>query len=499
MPLDPERLGDDRARPVRRGFSDEYGSWKIICISRRSGRSARLRPVRDVLPVVDDLAARRLEQARDEPRRRRLPAAGSRRRARASRRARSRTRRRRRRAPAPLAAEEHAAGIGKCLTRSRTARSGARRVAAPRRSLDGHRSRPRGRRLSRPCPRAQLGADLRRRTGRWQATRWPAPRREERRAPSLRQIGITYGQRGWKGQPLGDVRSGSAACPRSGAGARRAEVVERSGSTGAGPTCTGARARRGSPVSGPCSTTRPAYITATSSAVSAITPRSCVMSTTAVPSSCWSVADQLEDLRLDGDVERRRRLVGDQDAPGRGRAPSRSSRAAASRRRARAGSCRAGSAGFGIPTARQRLERARPGGLLATLARAPGSPRRSASRSCRAGGATRAGPGRSSRRACRGRGGARRPGARAGRRRRGGPRPSIVAFGSRVRPITVSAVTLLPEPGLADDAERAAALDRERDAVDRVHDAVSRLETTRAGRGSRAGATQYRTRGSRNA
>ena len=24
---------------VRRGFSDEYGSWKIICISRRSGLS----------------------------------------------------------------------------------------------------------------------------------------------------------------------------------------------------------------------------------------------------------------------------------------------------------------------------------------------------------------------------------------------------------------------------------------------------------------------------
>ena len=25
---------------VRRGFSDEYGSWKIICISRRSGLSS---------------------------------------------------------------------------------------------------------------------------------------------------------------------------------------------------------------------------------------------------------------------------------------------------------------------------------------------------------------------------------------------------------------------------------------------------------------------------
>ena len=26
---------------VLRGFSDEYGSWKIICMSRRSGLSSR--------------------------------------------------------------------------------------------------------------------------------------------------------------------------------------------------------------------------------------------------------------------------------------------------------------------------------------------------------------------------------------------------------------------------------------------------------------------------
>ncbi len=61
-----------------------------------------------------------------------------------------------------------------------------------------------------------------------------------------------------------------------------------------------------------CSTTRPAYITTTSSQVSATTPRSCVISRTLMPSSRCSERQQLEDLGLDRDVERGRRLVGDQ-------------------------------------------------------------------------------------------------------------------------------------------------------------------------------------------
>ena len=52
-----------------RGFSDEYGSWKIICISRRSGRSVPLRQTRDVLPVEADRARGRVEQPQDQPRR----------------------------------------------------------------------------------------------------------------------------------------------------------------------------------------------------------------------------------------------------------------------------------------------------------------------------------------------------------------------------------------------------------------------------------------------
>ena len=62
----------------------------------------------------------------------------------------------------------------------------------------------------------------------------------------------------------------------------------------------------------PCSATRPAYMTRTSSATSATTPRSWVMMMIAEPNSRLQVHDQVEDLGLDGDVERGGRLVGDQ-------------------------------------------------------------------------------------------------------------------------------------------------------------------------------------------
>ena len=51
----------------------------------------------------------------------------------------------------------------------------------------------------------------------------------------------------------------------------------------------------------------------TRDAVSATTPRSCVMSRIDVPNFCCSSREQLEDLRLDRDVERGRRLVGDDE------------------------------------------------------------------------------------------------------------------------------------------------------------------------------------------
>src|SRR3712207_5900907 len=54
---------------VLRGFSDEYGSWKIICISRRSGLSspceslAMSRPSQGIDPPGDEPCGRRLAAA----------------------------------------------------------------------------------------------------------------------------------------------------------------------------------------------------------------------------------------------------------------------------------------------------------------------------------------------------------------------------------------------------------------------------------------------------
>ena len=62
---------------------------------------------------------------------------------------------------------------------------------------------------------------------------------------------------------------------------------------------------------GACSTMRPAYITATRSQISAMTPRSCVIAD-AHPVVALKVAQKRQDLSLDGHVECGRRLVGDQ-------------------------------------------------------------------------------------------------------------------------------------------------------------------------------------------
>ena len=64
---------------------------------------------------------------------------------------------------------------------------------------------------------------------------------------------------------------------------------------------------------GPASTIRPCCITATSSAILRTMPRSWVMNSIAMPSLAWSSFEQFEDLRLHRDVERGRRLVGDEE------------------------------------------------------------------------------------------------------------------------------------------------------------------------------------------
>ena len=63
----------------------------------------------------------------------------------------------------------------------------------------------------------------------------------------------------------------------------------------------------------PVSMNMPPYITCTRSHMPATTPRSCVIRISAVSRLGDERAQQVEDLRLDRHVERRRRLVGDQE------------------------------------------------------------------------------------------------------------------------------------------------------------------------------------------
>ena len=74
------------------------------------------------------------------------------------------------------------------------------------------------------------------------------------------------------------------------------------------------------------------------------------MNSIAMPRLACRSFSSVEDLRLHGDVERGRRLVGDEQVGLGWRAPWRSSRAGAGRRRAGADRRRAGSAGSGMPT-----------------------------------------------------------------------------------------------------------------------------------------------------
>ena len=80
----------------------------------------------------------------------------------------------------------------------------------------------------------------------------------------------------------------------------------------AAPACTGCAGAVKISGTAPVSMIWPAYITTTRCAVSATTARSWVISSKAMPRSRCRSHQQLQHLRLDRDVERRRRLVGDQ-------------------------------------------------------------------------------------------------------------------------------------------------------------------------------------------
>ena len=164
--------------------------------------------------------------------------------------------------------------------------------------------------VMRPPP-AFGAARLRRRPARGSDTAWPAPRVAQRR----RRLGAAGDARG--GSDCGSGSPASVAEQRRHRARDRAEQERRArpardGNAGQQAARIGMqrRARRSArPV--PVSTIWPAYITATRSAMRATMPRSWVMRMHRHAEFALQVGEQMQDLRLDRDVERRRRLVGD--------------------------------------------------------------------------------------------------------------------------------------------------------------------------------------------
>ena len=193
------------------------------------------------------------------------------------------------------------------------------------------------------------------------------------RLAQLRTLGL--------GQPAGAAPGAAARVERAARGRvsrrRRASrgsasagpcrPVEAAASTPAGPRCRGARARRTSRRRCPSRRTRPPYITRMSSANSATTPRSWVMSMIAESNSaCRSrIRSRICACTVTSSA-----VVGSSAISRSGslEAPSRSSRAAACRRRTCADSRRPAGRGCGMPT--------RPSRSIGVRAGRPSSTRR---------------------------------------------------------------------------------------------------------------------------
>ena len=114
--------------------------------------------------------------------------------------------------------------------------------------------------------------------------------------------------------------------------------------------------------------------------------------------------------------------------------------------------------------------------VLADVRRARAPPRRSARRRGTSGAGTRTGPGRPSRCPCRGSAAARPAAASAGRGPLNSTSPEIAVRCAVQQPHDREVRDALARAGLADDAERLAARERERDVGDGLHDAVRRRE-----------------------
>ena len=171
------------------------------------------------------------------------------------------------------------------------------------------------------------------------------------------------GQRGRERRSPGGGRASDGVEPGICAQVARPGSCSRRQRCRAGRGCRDGAAREHRAV-GPSSTIRPAYMTAMRSASAETTARSCVIQISAVPSSRDEAAHLGEDLRLDRDVERGRRLVGDDHRRAGAAARWRSRRAGACRRRTGADRRRAGAPGSGMPTVASAVDRARPRGDL---------------------------------------------------------------------------------------------------------------------------------------
>ena len=395
-PVDPERLGDDRA-DVLRGFSDEYGSWKIICISRRSGLSSRRDDVRDVAAAIRR-SCRSWARAAGviEPRGRALAAARLADDARASR-------------PRSMSNEtpSTACTVPICSLEDDPARD--REVLDEVAHLDERlahgsaprslaRARPRG---SLPCcaARPRSSAASARRAG----TRpHGADRPARARAPGRPRGGAsrTYGQRGWKRAAARQVDQARRPAGDRHELARRARLSSR-GIEPSSPTCTGARAAR------TASRRRRALDDAAGvhhrHVVGRLGDHAEVVGDhhDGRVELVLEAADQLEDLRLHRHVERGRRLVGDQQLRlVRERHRDHRALAHAARELVRIG-CRRAPTAPGSRPCREARSRGRARACLRDLAVRPDRLDELRSRPCRTGAATTAGPGRSSRCRCR--------------------------------------------------------------------------------------------------
>ena len=146
---------------------------------------------------------------------------------------------------------------------------------------------------------------------RWQRTQWSGVDLDERRLDVRARFEAARAARHELAADR-QVDECRHVAGNDGAGAR-AFAPSTLGIDPSSPCVYGCSGLRNSSSTGATSWILPPYITATRSQVSATTARLCVMSRIAAPARfSFSSQHQIENLRLDRDVERGRRLVGDQ-------------------------------------------------------------------------------------------------------------------------------------------------------------------------------------------